>query len=171
MHRTVAKGGLILKGRVDVRDGVARVRLGAGSGPREEASTQSWNRRGGVLGHGTTLVREQGARLRRFSTPWNGGLEHALRPPLPIREFEVLEPSQSPYRECLDPNEAAEILVMNALVPLCDEAMFDYVLDNARSIAELTPVIRQGEVPRAAPPIEWESAQLQGGLAPPSLGC
>jgi len=48
------------------------------------------------------------------------------------------------YREVLDPDEAAEVLVSHAVLPLTDERFLDRVLRNARALADRTRLVRLG---------------------------
>ncbi len=83
-----------------------------------------------------------------------------------VADLIIVEETQRAYRECLDPDEAAELLVTHAIVPLCDEAFLDRVLRNARRLARQVKIFRCGEVAGAAAPIVWQSAQLQDAFAP-----
>jgi hypothetical protein len=169
LHRTVARGGLCLNGSAHRVAGQSQIRLGC-EASKPFSSPRSTSHRVALFGRETVLLREEGARIRNFSTPWDGASDvtHGHAPA--ISEFIGVEESARPYRECLDPAEAAELLVSHAVVPLCDENLLDRVLRNARNIAEQARVVRCGELAEPGAPIAWQSAHLQNAFAPPSSG-
>lgn len=166
LQRTVARGGLVLSGSAGRKDDVASIRL-------EKASSRlpSRNRwathRMALLGRDTVVLRGHGDRLRNFSTPWNDTRDPLLGVSAPVADLVVIEESERPYRECLDPDEAAELLVAHSIVPLCDERFFDRVLCNARKMSLQVKVLRIGEIAEFAPPMTWQSTHLQSVGASP----
>ena len=121
-----------------------------------------------LLGRNTVLLREEGGQLRNFSTPWNDTADRTIGYATPVSELVVTEATERPYRECLDPDEAAEVLLANAVVPLVDDMLLDLTLSNARRIAEQTSVLRFGECEPSPAPIAWQAANFQNAFAPPS---
>ena len=90
-----------------------------------------------------------------------------------LREIQQVEASDQPWRQALDPADAADLLVRNAVVPLCDDALLDRVLRNAQRIVASTAVMEVGHVATEAPskaPMAWRSTQLQSAFAPPRGG-
>jgi hypothetical protein len=85
-----------------------------------------------------------------------------------VHEFSLVEETEQPYRELLDPCDAAELLVTHAIVPLCDEGLHERVMRNAERIAEHARVLRLGEPRASAAPMAWQSPQMQSGFAPPA---
>jgi hypothetical protein len=169
LNRTVAGGGLVLDGRVGAENALARIRLGADVSGRP--SHHRWTTHGmESLSRNTVVLREEGGRLRNFSTPWSDVTEPLFGHSVPVADVTIAEEAERPYRECLDPDEAAELLVAHAVVPLCDEKLFDRVLYNARKIAEQLKVVRVGEVADYASSIEAQSTQLQPAFGPVSAG-
>jgi hypothetical protein len=166
LHRTVARGGLCVNGSIRTLGGPVSVRLGRNAAPPSRDRWATHHR--SLLGRDTVLLRESGSRLRSFATPWNQTRESTPGGAPPVADLTVVEEAPKAFRECLDVDEAAEILVTHAVVPLCDENLLDRVLHNARQMAEHTKVLRRGEVAETAAPIAWESAQLQNAFAPPS---
>jgi len=169
LHRTVARGGLVLNGSASFSEGGASICLGS-----DDSQTRPQNgwatHRMALLGRNTVLLREEGGLLRSFNTPWSEVSDSRLGDAASVSELIVREESDRPFRECIDPDEAAELLVAHAVVPLCDEVLFDRVLRNARRLSEQTKVFRIGEIPETPAPIAWRSAQLQNAFAPPSAG-
>ena len=162
LHRNVARGGLCLSGAATADRGRARVRLGTGASPtsnRWSAST--------LFGRNTLWLCESEGDLRIHRTPWADAMDHALGFDARVLELEHAEESTAAFSEVLDPDEAAEILVAHAVVPLCDDALLERVLQNARKLAELVPFRRIGEPFAVEAPMSWQSTQLQGGFAPP----
>ena len=94
-------------------------------------------------------------------------MDRSLGPVSRVVEFSVFDESESPYRERLDPSEAADLLVTHAIVPVCDEGLLEKVMANARRIGEGTGFIRLGVSEASTAPIAWQSPQLQSGFAPP----
>ena len=169
VHRTVARGGLCLNAVAQSDEGHASLLLGGATGsgrPPTRWSTSS----PGLFGRNTLLVREQAGRLRCFRTPWSDAMDIRLGSMAPVLDLTVVEETESPYRELLDPQDAAELLVAHAVVPLCDEGLLDGVLRNARRIGEGARVLRIGEAGLSPAPMEWGSAHLQSAFAPPQTG-
>jgi len=169
LHRTVARGGLVLNGRT-ICDGTgSRVRLGSDAAGR--LSHHRWAAsRMPLMSPNTVVLREEGAHLRSFRTPWSDVADPLLSHSGPVADLTIAEETERPYRECLDPDEAAEQLVAHAVVPLCDENLFDRVLYNARRMAEQATVVRVGEVAQNVALVACPPAQFQNTVAPPSLG-
>jgi hypothetical protein len=166
VHRTVACGGLSLYASASPMQGGARLRLGPRAA-RPNASNRWITPRAALFGGDTLLLREQGSTLRSFRTPWSDAMDPLLGRSSRVVELIAVEETQRAYRECLDPDDAAELLVTHAIVPLCDEALLDRVLRNARRLAGRAKVLRYGELPAAPAPIAWQSPQLQNAFAPP----
>ena len=145
LQRTVARGGLCVSGRALVQGVGAQVALGA----IDAVATQGWRvATPSLLGRQTLVLREDGAGLRVYRTPWCGGMDERLGTDARVLELRCLDESESTYRELLDPCDAAEELVSHAVLPLCDERMLDRVLRNATRISESTRLVRLG-VPAA----------------------
>jgi hypothetical protein len=169
LHRTIARGGLCLKGSAQRSGTQARIRLGTDAGAR--SSAQHWTtHRMTLFGRETELVREEDGILRSFYTPWSEPCDPPRSASTPVAELSVIETSPKPFRECLDPMDAAELLVRHAVVPLCDEALLDRVMHNARSMAQRTKVVRLGEVSMSPAPSAWGSAELQNAFGLPNSG-
>ena len=164
VHRTVAGGGLSLYASACRVDSGARVRLGPGAANRD-APNRWLTPRTALFGRDTVLLREQGSTLRSFRTPWSDAMDPLLGYSPPVADLVVVEETQQAYRECLDPDDAADLLVSHAILPLCDEALFDRVLRNARKLAGRVQVLRCGEVAVAATPLAWQSPPPQDALA------
>ena len=158
VYRTVAGGGLSLNASASRVEGGACVRLGP-SGSKPNAPNRWITPRAALFGRTTVLLREAGTTLRSFRTPWSDSMDPLLGYSAPVAELIVAEETRRAYRECLDPDDAAELLVSHAIVPLCDEALLNGVLRNARRLAGRTPVHRCGAVAAAAP-MAWQSPQL-----------
>jgi len=140
LQRTVARGGLCLSGRALAVGAGARIALGG-----DDAATGGWRvATPSLLGRQTLALRDEGAGLRVFRTPWCGGMDDALGQAARVLELCCLDDSESAYREPLDPSDAAEALVGHAVLPLCDERFLDRVLRNASRISEGTRVVRLG---------------------------
>ncbi len=166
LHRTVAGGGLSLYASASSAEGGARVRLG--SSAAKQAAPNRWiTPRAALFGGDTLLLREQGSTLRSFRTPWSDAMDPLLGYSSRVADLIAVEETQHAYRESLDPDDAAELLVTHAIVPLCDEALLDRVLRNARRLASRAQVLRCGEVAAAPAPMAWQSPQLQNAFAPP----
>lgn len=164
LHRTVARGGLCLNARATHDRGLANVRLGAA--PAEQADR--WMTSTSTLfGRNTVLLREEAGRLRVFRTPWGDTLDARLGAAPGVCELSASEEAERPYRELLDPSEAADLLVTHAIVPLCDDGLLDRVLRNAQRIGESVRVLRLGEAKTAGSLMAWQSPQLQAAFAPP----
>lgn len=147
LHRTVLRGGLCLTGRAEASGLHAAIALGVPPSP-QAPPPQPHNRwftpKSALFGRQTVLVREDRGGLRSFRTPWNPQIEAGLGYSARVEKFLVHENSELPYRECLDPNEAAELLLSHSVVPLCDDVFFERALVNARKLADQTPMIRIG---------------------------
>ena len=120
-----------------------------------------------LFGRNTLWVRAIDGVPRVHRAPWAESMDHALGFDARILEFDCAEESVAPFSEMLDPDEVAELLVAHAVVPLCDDLLLERVLENARKLARLVPCRRVGEKRVADAPLDWKSAQLQGGFAPP----
>lgn len=163
LHRTVARGGLCLTGHAASEGYGAAIELGASSQNDSETrpASTSHNRwftpRSALFGRQTVLIRQDRGSLRSFRTPWNEKSDPRLGYSARIEKFAVTEKSDHPYRECLDPSEAAERLVAHSIAPLCDDVFFDRVLSNAQKIADETPLFLMGDSqrPDAAPASSW----------------
>jgi hypothetical protein len=154
LQRTVARGGLCVSGRATAQPGGAQVALGpdeAGATRGGRAATPS------LLGRQTLVLREEGAGLRVFRTPWSGSMDERLGTDARVVELRCPDEAEQAYRELLDPSEAAEELVSHAVLPLCDERFLDRVLRNARQASERTRLVRVGT------PVPAERA----GICPP----
>jgi hypothetical protein len=169
LHRTLADGGLWLTATTEAIAGQARVRLGAPDEPPGGAPVSA-NVGSRSPRRPTVLMREHGARLRAFRTPWSDGAVFPLGSSAPVREFVVAEPALAPFRERLDPEEAAELLVAHTRVPLCDEALFDRVLRNASRLASTVDVFRVGATPPDRAPRERPARDGWSAFALPSSG-
>ena len=165
VHRTVACGGLSLYASASRVEAGARVRLGP-SVAKLDAPNRWITPRAALFGRDTVLLREQGTTLRSFRTPWSDAMDPLLGYSSRVADLIVVEETERVYRECLDPDDAAELLVTHAIVPLCDEAFLDRVLRNARRLAGRVPFLRCGEVAAAAAPIALQSPQAQTAFAP-----
>jgi hypothetical protein len=164
LHRAVAHGGLCLNASATADQGRARVRLGmAHSNLANRWTTPTTT----LLGRNTLWVREEAGRPRVYRTPWGDAMDHQLGMQAQVIDFSLSEEAERPYREVLDPGDAAEFLVTHAVVPLCDEELLERVLRNARRLSERAPVLRVGETRVSSAPMAWQSPQMQSGLAPP----
>ncbi len=168
LHRTVARGGLCLTASAVAAEGQAVVRLGALIVPTTNRwLTPSTN----LLGRHSILVREERGQLRLFRTPWSESIDPMLGFEARVREFHRAEEAEHPFSEILDANDAADLLVTHAVVPLCDDGLLDQVLHNAQKIAAAARVLEIGKsADPGAAPMAWRSAQLQGAFAPPLGG-
>ena len=141
LQRTVARGGLCVSGCATVQAGGAQVALG----PEQAGGTHGWRvATPSLLGRQTLVLREQGAGLRVFRTPWSGSMDERLGSDARVVEMRCSDESVHAYRELLDPSDAAEELVSFAVLPLCDEGFLDRVLRNARQASERTKLFRVG---------------------------
>jgi len=164
LHRMVARGGLCLNATAVADRGQARVRLGGvdvNLADRWTAPTTT------LLGRNTIWVREEAESLRVYRTPWGNAMDRQLGAEAGVLEFGLVEEAEQPYRELLDPGDAAELLVTHAVVPLCDEGLLERVMRNAQHIGERARVLRLGEARTSHAPMAWQSPQTQGGFAPP----
>lgn len=168
LHRTVARGGLCLNASAYELDGQAILRLGT----EAPGSANCWQTHSNsLLGRSALLVREERQFLRLFRTPWNESIDPRLPFESRLAELQQVEESEQSYREVLDPVDAAEVLVRNAVVPLCDDALLERVLSNAKRIAEAVPVAEVGQVATSSEaPMAWQSTQMQNAFAPPRGG-
>lgn len=163
LQRTVARGGLCLTGRALPATGGARIALGADDGSK----TRSWRIASPtLLGRQTLALREEGAALRVFRTPWCDEMDEALGAEARVVEFGCRDASASAYRELLDPAEAAERLVSHAVLPLDDERFLDRVLRNAKRMGEQGRVVCVGTPEVAAPSIARPAARIAHALTP-----
>ncbi len=143
LHRTVSRGGLCLTANAISDRGRAKIRLGVA----ESGSGARWITPGPTLfGSTSLLVREVQGVLRAFRTPWGrGAMASGLGPQVRVREIVRSEPTERSYLEVLDPDEAADLLVKHAVVPVSDDGLFERVLRNARRIAGAVRCLRVGE--------------------------
>lgn len=141
LQRTVSRGGLCLTGRAFAMPGGAQIVLGAGEGAKSRSGRIASP---SLLGRHTLALREEGAALRVFRTPWCNEMDEALGAEARVVEFGCSEPSTSAYRELLDPAEASERLVSHAVLPLEDERFLDRVLRNARRMGEQGRIVCVG---------------------------
>jgi hypothetical protein len=168
VHRTFARGGLCLDASLEATGKGARIRLGSSRGAAGMDGSEATPSMGLFGGHGV-IVREQAQQLRAYGTPWGESGERGWgSAALGLCEIVIVEESIQPFRERLDPVEAAELLVAHAVAPLCDDGLLDRVLRNARALGERAAIYRIGEPSAAAPALEWRSAQLCNAFAPPS---
>lgn len=166
LQRSVARGGLCLSGRAVAVAGGAQVRVGA-----DEEPTRGWRVAApSLLGRRTLVLREQGGALRVFATPWCSAMAEALGAVARVVELRCSERSSAPYRELLDPSEAAEQLASHAVLPLADERFLDRVLRNARRIGEGTPMVRVGAVEGGTERGQGRPAQAVPHLLTPLFG-
>jgi hypothetical protein len=166
VHRTIARGGLCLNATAHAIDGQASIRLGANVA-RVAAPNRWMVPRTGLFGRDTLLLGRRGSVLRSFGTPWSQASDPMLGVSSRVAELMTVEESPAPFRELLDPTEAAELLVAHAVVPLSDEEVLEKVLRNAQRLVEDTRIVRYGENMREEGVIAWQSFPLQNGLAPP----
>jgi hypothetical protein len=168
LHRTVARGGLCLNASAYELDGEAILSLGTATlGSASGCHTPSSS----LLGHSALLVREERDLLRLFRTPWSESIDSRLPVESRLSELQSAEDSEESFRNVLDPVDAAEILVRNAVVPLCDDALLERVMRNAQRIAQAVPVAEVGQAAvTSEAPMAWLSTQLQNAFAPPRDG-
>lgn len=166
LHRTVARGGLVVTASAQAEPGGAIVRLGDADTP----SKGRWHTpSSSLLGRSAMVIREEASMLRLFRTPWSQHVDAYLPYSTRVLEIERVDSAEVAFDDLLDPQEAADLLVTHAVVPLCDDGLLDRVLRNAQQIAAATRVIDRGmarEMPADAP-MAWRSRELQSGLAPP----
>ena len=167
LHRTVARGGLCLNGAAEALGGGVRIHLNPHSHDQATPSGSALKRLAS-RSRASVLLREEGGELLSFSSPWNDPVDPRLGYSTRVSEIVVREETEVPYRESLDPDEAAELLVRHAVVPLCDEALLDRTLTNAKRIAERTRLVRCGDVAESRAPLGWQSSHLQFAFALPS---
>jgi len=166
LQRTVAKGGLCLSGRAVAQGGGAQVALGA----EDSGAARGWRvATPSLLGRTTLVVAAEEGALRVHRTPWCGAMDDRLGRDARVEELSCLDASLTAYREVLDPDEAAEVLVGHAVLPLTDERFLDRVLRNAQRLVARTRVVRFGvdgqvERAKACPPLALVSplAPLRG---------
>lgn len=115
-------------------------------------------------------VRDADPHLRAYPTPWSEGFDLQLAEAAAVAEVIGHSEAERAHRERLDPDEAAELLVTHAVVPLSDEVLLDRALCNARRLAGRTAVFRIGGGMRTAAPLDWQSAPLQCAFGPPQSG-
>lgn len=175
VHRTLLHGGLCLRGIALPVGGGASIRLGDQASASD--STAGWRRMSSPqptpsarARRPVVLVREEHGRLRVYPTPWSEGLDRRLVEATAVAEVIGHSEAVRAHRERLDPDEAAELLVTHAVVPLSDELLLDRALCNARRLAGRTLVLRIGAGMRVPAPIDWQSAPLQCAFGPPQSG-
>jgi len=141
LQRTVARGGLCVSARATAQPGGAQVALGTA----DSGATRGWRvATPSLLGRQTLVLREEGAGLRVYRTPWSGGMDERLGDDARVVELRCIDESAEAYRELLDPSDAAEELVSHAVLPLCDERFLDRVLRNAQKASGRTKLFRVG---------------------------
>lgn len=168
LHRTVARGGLCLNG-VARRgaDGQAEVRLG-GHVERHRLQSRWVVPRVSLFGRDTVLIREEGGVLRYFSAPWSDAMDSRLGSSSAVTELNVVEETIQPFRESLDPDDAADLLVAHAVLPVSDDELLDRVLCNARRISERVKIVRCGDTVEREPSLSWiRRPDLSNGFARP----
>ena len=149
LQRTVARGGLCVSGRATLQGGGARIELGH----EDSGATKGWRvASSALLGRQTLVLREEGAALRVFRTPWSSGMDERLGNDARVVELCCSDPAEQRFRELLDPRDAAEELVSHAVLPLNDERFLDRVLRNASRASEQTNCFRVGSSRAAAEP-------------------
>ncbi|MCA9504350.1 MAG: hypothetical protein KC616_14770 [Myxococcales bacterium] len=164
LNRAVARGGLCLIGAVRGHDARStRVELGPApaSGPATALGTS------GLFGRYTVLLREDEAGLRVFRTPWTRSWPAGFVDGVGVQEIALAEPSPLPFREVLDPAEAADGIVAHAVVPFCDHDLVEGVLRNARRVASRVRTVRVGRPVDGALSTDAGHAPLPHGFAPP----
>jgi hypothetical protein len=122
-----------------------------------------------LLGRQTLALREQGAGLRVFQTPWSAVMDERLGHDARVVELRCFDTSEQAFRELLDPRDAAEELVSHAVIPLNDERLLDRVLRNARRASEQTSVVRVG-APAAQARAQADSGPTPGLVLMPLRG-
>jgi hypothetical protein len=164
LHRLIASGGVCLHGELVACDGGAEIRLGpdARSGSRGAASART------LLGRDTVWVAASDGRgVRAHPTPWGAAWSGVPRGDVRVDAVQIRETSLFAYRETVDPDEASELLVAHAVVPLGDEALFERVLESARRLGDGVPCRRIGIAPRPEGPAASTGTAWQSGVAPP----
>jgi len=165
LHRVVARGGLCLNASAVSDHGHARVQLGA---PDPNFANHWTTGTTTILGRNTLWVCEEAGRLRVYRTPWGDAMDRQLGAHAAVLQFSLVEDAVRPYRELLDPCDAAEQLVTHAVVPLCDEGLHEKVMRNAQHMGEQARMFRLGESRASSAPMAWQSPQMQSGFAPPN---
>lgn len=164
LHRLIARGGLCLHATLDRSGDGAVVRLvgpDAGGWTQGAASTRT------LLGRDTVWISERGGRMRAHRTPWGGPWTVGSMHEVPVGSFELCERSLSAYHEVVDPEEASELLVAHAVVPLGDEALFERVLKSARRVGSSGICRRVGKSTALASSRSSSGAAWRSGVAPP----
>ena len=169
LHRTIARGGLVLNASALLRDGGSVLQLGAPAPARPgrwHVPTPS------LLGRSALLVREERDRLRLFRTPWSESIDPRLAFESRVSELQRVEESEHPWTDLLDPSDAADLLVTHSIVPLCDEALLDRVMRNAQRIACKARVVEIGErkLPQVESLMQRDPAPMQSAVAPLRVG-
>ena len=118
-------------GQAEAKEGGAILRLGA---PAERLRPDP--RDASLLGRNTVLVVEDGGRFKVCRAPWSDAVGGRLSSRSILRGMQTVEPASHSFDVMLDPAEAAERIVTDAVVPLCDESLLDGVLLNAQWIAD-----------------------------------
>ena len=164
LNRTVANGGLCLNATAIRQPGGVRVVLG----DVDSVSTKGWQTPDTtLLGRNTIWLREVEGRLSVYRTPWGDAMDRSLGLVSRVTEIVAIEESGNRYHELLDPSEAAESLVTQAVVPVCDEGLFEQVLRNARHIGGAARMLRVGVTREISPTTDRRSPEFQSGFAPP----
>jgi len=167
LPRTFSRCVLCLNASAHELAGQAILRVGA---PVPGAANRWHTPSTSLLGRSALLIREERDRLRLFRTPWSESIDPRLPFECRLREIQRVEESDQPWRQALDPADAADLLVRNAVVPLCDDTFLERVLRNAQGIVESASVMEVGSVPageESTAPMAWRSTQLQSAFAPP----
>jgi len=169
LHRTIARGGLVLNASASLRDGAAVLRLGA---PPPARPGRSHFPTPSLLGRSALLVREERGRLCLFRTPWSESIDPRLAFETRVSEIQRVEETEHPWADLLDSPDAADLLVTHSIVPLCDEALLDHVMRNALRIAGDARVVEIGErrVPRVDSSTQWGTPPMQIAVAPARVG-
>lgn len=166
LHRIVATGGLIVTGRARVEAERMIVRLGREDGSqdrRQSARGSSW------LGRDSLVLRPIGGDPRLFPTPWSEDLDLGLARSIRVDEIERTEQAEMAFEAPVDPQEAAEVLLSHAVVPLCDESVLERALRNAQRLAfgarvydrGITPEAEQAGMPWCPPFLDPSTARLR----------
>lgn len=140
-QRSVLRGGICLSGAARAVGRGAEVELAV----EDPGSPRGWQVAiPSLLGRRTLVLRQDDLAARVHRTPWSTSVDESLPASSRIVGFSCLDAGEVVGCEILDPADAAEILVQHAVIPLCDERVFDRVLRNARQIADAASMVRRG---------------------------
>lgn len=158
LHRTVARGGLCLAGRAHAESGGAVLRLEQGA----EGNVGRWvTPARSMLGERCLIVRAEEGTPRLFGAPWSDAIDPRLSDGAGVGAFEHCEPAPIGFRNVLDPDDAADLLVRHAILPLSDETLLERALRNARRIARMRPSVEVGRAGDPEPATRsWRSLQV-----------